>query len=331
MLKVDSCGVDVGSKEFWVTLRREAQEQTTRKRFVNTEAGRRAIRRFLHKAGHLVRVCLESTGTYGLDLALELDSCPGVEVMVANPRAVRRFAEALKTRNKNDQIDGDVLEQLALRMPFQRWQRPQPSAMQLRAISRRIKTLTDACSMEKNRLHAAKASATTPSIVLNDIQNSIANHQKAIGNLARQALKLIGQDPELNRKFGLLLTATGIARKSAIQILGELAMLPHDMDPRQRVAHAGLDPRQQRSGTSVLKKPRITNAGNQYLRCALFMPAMAARRHDPNLKAFADHLKANGKQPMQVIVALMRKILVGISAMLQNDQPYDGQKLFCLP
>jgi transposase len=108
-------------------------------------------------------------------------------------------------------------------------------------------------------------------------------------------------------------------------------MLPHDMDPRQRVAHAGLDPREQRSGTSVQKKPRITNAGNQYLRCALFMPAMAARRHDPNLKAFGDHLKANGKKPMQVIVALMRKILVGISAMLQNNQPDDGQKLFCLP
>ena len=60
------------------------------------------------------------------------------------------------------------------------------------------------------------------------------------------------------------------------------------------------------------------------------MPAMAARRHDPHLKAFGDHLKARGKQPMQVIVALMRKILVAISGMLQNDQPYDGQKLFHL-
>jgi hypothetical protein len=61
------------------------------------------------------------------------------------------------------------------------------------------------------------------------------------------------------------------------------------------------------------------------------MPALTARRHDPNLKAFGDHLKARGKQPMQVIVALMRKILVGISAMLKNQQPYDGKKLFRLP
>jgi len=160
MLKVGSCGMDVGSKEFCVTLRREGQAGLARKKFPNTEAGRHAACRYLPKAGHLVRVCLESTGNYGLDLALDLDACPGVEVMVANPRAVRRFAQALMTRNKTDEIDADVLEQFVLRMPFQRWQRPDASAMELRAISRRIKTLTDACTMEKNRLHAAESSST---------------------------------------------------------------------------------------------------------------------------------------------------------------------------
>ena len=274
---------------------------------------------------------MESTGNYGLDLAIDLDACPGVEVMVANPRAVRRFAQALMTRNKSDEIDGDVLEEFVARMPFQRWQRPSSSALELRGISRRIKTLTDACTMEKNRLHAAKASRTIPTIVRRDIQDSIANHQKAIRNLTTQALKLVGNDLRLKKNFALLLTATGVARKSAVQLLGELAVLPTDMDSRQRVAHAGLDPRLETSGTSVHKKPHITKAGNKYLRCALFMPAMAARRHDRHLKAFGDHLKAKGKLPMQVIVALMRKILVGISGMLANEQPYDGQKLFRLP
>lgn len=331
MLKVDSCGVDVGSKEFCVSLRREGQKEPTRRKFPNSESGRRALCRYLPKAGHLVQICLESTGNYGLDLALDLNRCKGVEVMVANPRTVRRFAEALMRRNKTDEIDGDVLEQFVERMPFRRWQPPQPSAMELRAISRRIKTLTDTSTMEKNRLHAAKASRAIPQIVRRDIQDSIATHQKAIHKLTAQALRLIGENLELKKKFALLLTATGIARKSAIPILGELAVLPNDMDARQKVAHAGLDPRIEKSGTSVQKKPRITKVGNKYLRSALFMPAMAARRHDPNLKAFGDRLRAKGKEPMQVIVALMRKILVGLSGMLHNDQPYDGQKLFRLP
>ena len=92
MLKVDSCGIDVGCKEFVLTLRREGKREPTRKKFSNGESGRRGVCRYLSKPGHLVRVCMESTGNYGLDLAVELDSCDGVEVMVANPRAVRRFA-----------------------------------------------------------------------------------------------------------------------------------------------------------------------------------------------------------------------------------------------
>src|SRR5213593_2154895 len=128
MLKVDSCGIDVGSKEFVMTLHREGHGPV-RSTFRNTEAGRRASCRYLPRAGHVVRVCLESTGNYGLDLAVDLDACQGVEVMVANPRAVRRFAQALMTRNKTDQIDGDVLEQFAARMPFTRWHKPSQTAL----------------------------------------------------------------------------------------------------------------------------------------------------------------------------------------------------------
>jgi transposase len=331
MLKVDSCGIDVGCKEFVLTLRREGKREPTRKKFSNGESGRRAVCRYLSKPGHLVRVCMESTGNYGLDLAVELESCDGVEVMVANPRAVRRFAQALLTRNKSDQIDGDVLEQFAARMPFMRWHKPSQTALELRGISRRIKTLTCVCTAQKNRLHAAKASKTTPTIVRRDIQNSIARHQRSIARLIKEALKLIAKQPVLKKNFQLMLTAKGIGRKSAIQVLGELAVLPSDMDPRQRVAHAGLDPRLEKSGTSVEKKPRITKAGNKYLRSALFMPALAAKRHSPHLKAFANHLQAKGKEPMQIVVAIMRKLLVGISGMLKNQQPYDGNKLFHLP
>jgi len=331
MLKVDTCGIDVGSKEFVLTLHREGKSEPVRRTFSNGESGRRAVCRYLPKPGHVVRVCLESTGNYGLDLAVDLDATDGVEVMVANPRAVRRFAQALMTRNKTDRIDGDVLEQFAARMPFTAWHKPSQTAMELRGISRRIKTLTCVCAAEKNRLHAAKASKTIPAIVRRDIQDSIARHQRSIARLTKEALEVITKEPELKNNFALMLTAKGIGRKSAIQILGELAVLPKDMDGRQRVAHAGLDPRCEKSGTSVDKKPRISKAGNMYLRSALFMPALSARRHSPHLKAFADHLKARGKQPMQIVVALMRKLLVGISAMLKNHQPYDGNKLFALP
>jgi transposase len=274
---------------------------------------------------------VESTGTYGLDLALELDETEGVEVMVNNPRTVRRFAQALMKRGKSDQIDGDVLMQFAQRMPFTRWNRPSAVALALRTISRRIKSVTQACTAEKNRLHAACVSKTTPRVVLRDIKQSIARLQKSVVSLTAEALKLVARDLQLKNNFQLMITATGIAKTSAIQILGELCVLSSDLDSRQWVAHAGIDPRHEISGTSVEKRPRISKAGNKYLRSALFMPALVARHHDPHLKAFADRLQAKGKQPIQVVVAVMRKLLVGLYGMLKNQQPYDGRKLFALP
>ena len=126
--------------------------------------------------------------------------------------------------------------------------------------------------------------------------------------------------------FGLLVTVKGIARASAIQILGELALLPVDMTARQWVAHAGLDPRHHESGTSIAKQPRISRVGNARLRSALYMPALVAIRYEPGIGAFYRMLVDRGKKPMQAITAVMRKLLHSIHAMFLRDKEFDGTK-----
>jgi hypothetical protein len=116
-----------------------------------------------------------------------------------------------------------------------------------------------------------------------------------------------------------------------ISPLGELGVLAPDLEARQWVAYAGLDPRHYTSGTSVHKKPRISKAGNKHMRHALFMPALVAVQHDPHLRAFYQHLLAKGKFKMQALVAVMRKLLHALHAMFKNHQPYDGSKLFRIP
>ena len=250
--------------------------------------------------------------------------------MVANPRAVRRFAQALGHRSKNDRIDAVLLEQFAARMPFEPWQPPRAAALQLRAITRRIRALTHASTAEKNRLHAAGSSQTIPTILRRDLQSSIRHLQNSIQRLRQEALKIVAADALLKRQFDLMLTAPGIASTSALLILGEVATLSQDLDARQWVAHAGLDPRHETSGTSVNKPAHISKAGNKYLRCALYMPALVARRWQPNLRTFALHLQARGKKPIQALVAVMRKLLVALFHMLQRNQTFDGSKLFKL-
>ena len=96
------------------------------------------------------------------------------------------------------------------------------------------------------------------------------------------------------------------------------------------MAHAGLDPRPYESGTSVHRPRRISKVGNRHLRAALYMPALVAIQHEPNVKAFYDKLVAAGKKPVQTVVAVMRKLLHAIWGMLKHDEDFDGNKFFRL-
>jgi transposase len=330
MSNLDTCGIETSAKEFLVRLRRGGDLET-RRPFTNTPEGRKRLVRYLQRSGRVVRVCMESTGLYGLDLALALSEAPGLEVMVANPRAVRHFAQALLQRSENDPLDADVLEEFAGRMPFQPWVRPSPTALALRAMTRRLQERVELQSVEKSRQHAAGLSQTIPAVVRRDLARSLRAQQRAIERLTKQVRKLIATDAQLTERFELLDSVPGIGETSAIQLLGELAVLAPDLGARQWVAYAGLDPREFDSGSSVHKKPRISKAGNKQLRHSLYMPALVAVRHDPHLRAFYQHLQSKGKVKMQALVAAMRKLLHALHGMFKTHQRYDGSKLFRLP
>lgn len=327
MDKRDYCGIEVSAKELLVALRR-GEQTLPLKPFPNTLEGHRAVVRYLVRPGHRVRACLESTGVYGLDLALLLEKRAGIEVMVANPRAARNFAQALMQRSKTDPLDAVTLMEFAARMPFQAWQPPSKTVLHLCALARRLEALTELCTAEKNRLHAVDAAQALPDVVRQDVKRSIAFHERAQQRLTRQALKLIASEEFLQKRFEYLDSIPGIAAASAISILAELSMLSPDLDVRQWVASAGLDPREHSSGSSVHKKACISKVGNRHLRRALYMPALVAVRFDPHLRAFYQHLLARGKLKMQALVAVMRKLLHAIFGMFKHRQSYDGSKLF---
>ena len=278
-----------------------------------------------------MQVCIEATGLYSLDLALALHRAEGIEVMVANPRAIADFAKALLQRSKTDQLDAEVMLEFARRMPFVAWQPPSSPRLDLRALMRRITGLKLVSQQEKNRLHSVSQSAEITPLVRKDIQSHLVQLERHIEKLEHQAEAIVQADRQLARQFCHLVSVRGIARVSALHLLAELVVLAPDMTARQWVAHAGLDPRHHESGTSVHKPTRISRAGNRYLRSALFMPALVATQHDPNIRAFYQKLVDRGKTKMQAIVAVMRKLLHALHGMLRTDSDFVGEKFFVIP
>ena len=149
-----------------------------------------------------------------------------------------------------------------------------------------------------------------------------------IKTLEARTLALIQADEDLNRHYERLLSIKGVGDKSAIQRLGELLVLPEDLRAKQWGAMAGLDPRHHESGASVDKPARISKAGNRALRTALFMPAMCAIRHVPQVKAYAEHLVQRGLRRIQALCAVMRKLLHAIHGMWKSLAPFDPERFF---
>ncbi len=322
-------GVDVGAKELVVAIDRNGERERGLV-FANTADGHRKLIRWAIRKGATARVVLESTGVYGLDLAFALHRAKRVEVMVANPRAIAAFAKAALRRSKTDALDAETILEFSLRMPFVPWAAPARSLLELRGLSRRIEAMSKSVAQEKNRLHANEQSEALSDFVRQDIREWIELLEGRVDRLRKQALLVIDQIPELARSFGDLTSIKGIANAAAIQLLAELGTLPADMTVRQWVAHAGLDPRQFQSGTSVHKPARISKTGNAHLRRALFLPAMVAARWEPNVKAFYEKLLQRGKTKMQALVAVMRKLLHAIYGMLRHDQDFEGEKFFAV-
>jgi transposase len=327
--KLNHVGIDVSAKTFTSVVDCNA-ERTKAFELSNDAKGHRSLIKMITQKGRHARVVLEATGVYSLDLALALHRAKRVEVMVANPRVIGQFAGATLRRSKTDSIDAHIIVEFALRMDFEAWKPPEPHTFDLRAISRRIEGLIKMATQDKNRLHAATSFDEMSEVVRNDIEVNIRHLERRVERLREQARDLISNYPDLESAFLHITSVKGIADASAIQILAELSVLPADMDVRQWVAHAGLDPRVSQSGTSVNKPARISRQGNVHMRRALFMPALVAAQHEPHVKAFYEKLLGRGKTKMQANVAVMRKLLHAIFGMLKHDRDFDGEKFYAI-
>src|SRR5215216_1274134 len=85
-------------------------------------------------------------------------------------------------------------------------------------------------------------------------------------------------------------------------------------------ALVGLAPFTRQSGQWRGKS--FIGGGRTAVRTVLFMGAMVARRHNPVLRAFFERLVAAGKPKMVALIAVARKLLVILNAIIRDNRPW---------
>ena len=221
-------GIDIAKQKFDAALLVDGK--TKHKTCKNSVEGFGTLMLWLEKQGmQKVHACMEATGTYGEDLAIYLHEA-GHIVSIVNPARIKGFAQSELIRTKTDKIDAALIARFCLAMKPDSWIPPSPEIRFLRALVRRVDSLIDMRSQEKNRLSTAHESVTP------FIKEHIAYLDQEIEKIRRQIADLIGQNPHLKRRKELLDSIPGIGKATILHILAELDDLEKFNHVRQMVA-----------------------------------------------------------------------------------------------
>jgi transposase len=260
-------------------------------------------------------VAVEATGGYETVVAASLGGA-GLPVIVVNPAQVRAFAKALGLRAKTDPIDAAVIAKFVEATKPVIRPLPDAETSMLADLVTRRRQIIQMIVAEKLREKQAPSRVLKKSAarLITALEKELSVLDTGIDDSVRGA-------PVWREKEDLLQSVPGVGNVTARTLLAEMPELG-TLDRRQVASLAGLAPWTRQSGQ--WRGRSFTGGGRAGVRTALFMAAMVARRCNPVFKAFYERLIAAGKPKMVAIIAVARKLLTVLNAILRDKTPWQN-------
>jgi transposase len=262
------------------------------------------------RGSSIAAIGIEASGGYERGVMRTLLAA-GISVCQVNPFKLRQFARASGVLAKSDPLDARMIASFVAIMPTRPAQR-QPTAAEPLAEMLAV----------RRQLSAEKVAAENASRLLEDAMLQRLSRRR-IGRLATdidlldgRMIKIVATNAALAHRYRLLTSMPGVGSLLACTLIALLPELGR-MSRKQVAALVGVAPYAFESGT--FKGRRCIWGGRAHVRQVLYMAAMSASNWNPVLKAFHDRLKAAGKLPKVVIVAVMRKMITMLNAMVRDD------------
>jgi len=316
MRPIPSLGVDIAQRRLVAALWFEAG-RFLKQEFANSPAGFRGLDRWLrqHFVGRL-RVGIESTNVYGEMLA-EWMHRKAHTVYLLNPERTACYARCRGQRNKTDPADAVTIAAfVAAHADLTRWSPPPPEQKDLRSLTRARHQLVALHAKLRNQLKTAAG------LGRDHLAAAAQALAKELVQLGRRIAAHLRAFPALGDKVRRLMTVKGVGLVTAATAIAELPAITADTDTRAICSWVGLTPRRRQSGRTELPT-RLSRHGNAYLRDALFMPALVAKRWNPLLRDFAQRLSDRGKSPNAILGAVSHKLLRILVGLLRSNRDFD--------
>jgi transposase len=253
----------------------------------------------------------EATGSYHMTVvrtALQL----GIRCYLLNPLTTKQYTKSTVRGRKTDLDDA-----LSIARLVGRGEGSLATKDNLSVARSYVRLATKA----KHHIHALRLENTYLQElgIMND-----PGYQAAVDQLEQLVLKLreLALQDVSQRDVQLLTSLVGIGPTLATSLASEIGDIHRFNKPKQLVAYAGLDPRVRQSGTVLNRNTKLTKRGSAELRNSLFLAANIARQHDPELKAYYQKKRNEGRTYTEATVATARKVANRIFAVLKRGTPY---------
>ncbi|MBR1165332.1 IS110 family transposase [Bradyrhizobium elkanii] len=258
-------------------------------------------------------VAVEATGGFETIVAAALAGAQ-LPLVVVNPAQIRHFAQAVGQRAKTDPIDAAVIAR------FVEAVRPEPRAMP----DQEARLLAELVSRRRQIIEMIVAERQREKRAENvRVRKSLARHikvlEKELPEIDNDIDTLVRGSPVWRAKEGLLVSFPGVSNTLARTFLAEVPELG-TLNRRQIASLAGLAPFTRQSGR--WKGKSMIGGGRAKLRAGLYMAALSASRYHPQLKVFYRRLVTAGKPKMVALIAVARKVLTTLNAMLRDQKQW---------
>ena len=303
-----TAGVDVSKDHLDVHFHPE----NLKRRFPNDDRGHQALIDWLAPMTP-ERVVYEATGAYHRAFERALGHA-GLPLAKINPRQARRFAEAAGRLAKTDRIDAKMLARFGLLL--------QPAVQQLKsqALDQLNELVVARRGLLKDRtaIGNRQRNLTLP-LLKHQAVARLKQIDRQVEAIDKACHQLVSAEPELARKFDLLISIPGIGEVTAIALLVDMPELGR-LEARQAASLAGVAPVTRESGKWQGRS--FIRGGRAVLRQALYMPALVVIRHNPPLKRKYEALREAGKPAKVAITAIMRKLIILANALVRDDREW---------
>lgn len=261
-------------------------------------------------------VVMEATAGYDVPVAVAC-AAAGLPVAVVNPRQIRAFAQAIGRTAKTDPIDAEVIALFGERVRPEPRPLPDAETQALAALVTRRRQLLEMLHAERQRLEQA-----TTTVVRRDLRNHVKWLERRVTDVDDEMQTRIQNSPAWRAKDDLLRSVPGIGPAVSRTLLAELPELGQ-LDRRTIAALVGVAPLNRDSGR--FRGKRMIWGGRASVRQALYMAALVASRYNATLRTFYQRLLAAGKPKKLALVAVMRKLVTILNAMVKHNKQWQQQ------